>query len=131
MAKFKTDRISDWRREQAIDMRYNKKMTYQQIADSMGVSKAYIGVLLKDTVKNPRFQLVRKEAIPFPGLMNWMNDNQVTQYELARRMGYGATGGNYQYLTQKIKKGNLKKQDIDKLISVTGLSYEALFGGTA
>lgn len=131
MANFKTDRVSDWRRQQAVEMRTEKKMTYQQIADAMGVSKAYVGLLLKEVVKNPRFHPIGEDRLPYPRLVKWMNDNQVTHIELARRMGYAVTGSPTIYLTEKIRKGTLRKNDIDKLLKITGMSYEKLFGATS
>ena len=131
MAKIKTDRVSDWRRAQALKLRTEENMTYQQIADSMGVSKQYISQLLCGTVKEKGYQRVRESAFPYPALINWMRENQVTQMKLVQKMGYASSPGNYNKVSQRIKRGNLRKTDIDKLLEVTGLSYEKLFGGNA
>lgn len=127
MAKFKGDRISDWKREQAIKMREENNMTYQQIAQAMGVSRAYIGILLRDYNKNKNFHIVTEESIPYPRLAQWMNENQVSQYELARKVGYAPGCKNYHFLTDKMERGTLKKQEIDRLIEITGIDYEDLF----
>ena len=131
MAKIKKDRVTDWPREQAIAMRTKKKMTYQEIADTMGVSKTYVYLLLKDTVKNKHFKNISEERMRYPELVKWMNENQVSQCELARRMGYALVGRSHSYISNKISTGNLRKNDVDKLLEITGMSYEKLFGGTA
>lgn len=127
MARFKDDRVSDWKREQAIKLRYEQKMTYQQIGESMGLSKAYIALLLKDTLKTKNFHVITDEMVPYPRLADWMNENQVSLFELARRMGYAASPSNYSMLTHKFERGTLRKKDIDVLIEITGIGYEELF----
>ena len=128
MRKFKENRITDWRRDQALQMRNEQKMTYQQIADSMGVSKAYIGILLQGNNVTRNFHIRDEASSAYPGLTRWMNKNQVTHAVLARKMGYVTSG---QSLYSRIANGRIRKDDIDKLLEITGATYEELFGVNA
>ena len=64
----------------------------------------------------------------YPNLRRWMNENRVNRYELLERMGYVADGRSY-YNIRDILTGRVlpKKDKIDLLIKVTGLTYEELF----
>ena len=118
--------VMQWKREQAIALR-QKGMTYQQIADSMGVSKAYVAVLLDRTVKTSNFHIWPVELSPYPVLTQWMNDNQMTRQELAERLGYSIST-NSTYIVDKIMRTDkFTKKEIDKLLEITGMTYEELF----
>lgn len=126
MANIKADRISDWRRKQAISMREEKHMTYQQIANTMGVSRAYIGQLLGSYNKS-HFRIIQDGDIPYPRLVQWMNENQESIMMLNVEMGYASNGQNASRLKKRLVDGTLRKNDIDKLIEITGMDYEDLF----
>ena len=48
--------VMQWKREQATALRKQGK-TYQEIADYMGISKAYVAILLDKTVKTSNFHI--------------------------------------------------------------------------
>jgi transcriptional regulator with XRE-family HTH domain len=115
-----------WKREQAIALR-KKGMTYQEIADSMGVSKAYVAVLLDKTVKTSNFHIWPIELSPYPVLTQWMNDNQMTRQELAEKLGYSPSTSSCYIITKIMKTDKFTKKEIDKLLELTGMTYEELF----
>lgn len=93
--------------------------TYREIADAYGVSWQAVHDACNskcDATKRPRTCL-------WPHLADWMEDNEVGVTELAEKTGacrntmYGWFSG----------KNNPNKVWIDKVLEVTGLSYEYLF----
>jgi transcriptional regulator with XRE-family HTH domain len=100
--------------------------THQQIAEQLGVSRQYICHICGK--QDPcHFQYVTDKCV-YPNLRKWMNDNKVSRAELLRRMGYQPISGNYGKL-EAIMMGIFlpNKAYIDKMLAVTGLTYEALF----
>lgn len=118
--------VMQWKREQAIALR-RKGMTYQEIADSMGVSKAYVAVLLDKTVKTSNFHIWPIELSPYPVLTQWMNDHQMTRQELAEKLGYSPSTSSCYIITKIMKTDKFTKKEIDKLLEITGMTYEELF----
>ena len=91
--------------------------TYREIADAYGVSwQAVYGACTSNATKRPRTCL-------WPHLADWMEDNEGSAFELAEMTGtcrntlYGWFAG----------RNNPNKVWIDKVLEVTGLSYEYLF----
>ena len=115
-------------RERAVELR-EQGFTYQQIADKLGVTKAYIGQLVSGF--NPRyFRMITEEQCVYPGLREWMNDNKVGRSEMVRRMGkhtWPATVSTLSYVMRGDHEPT--KTTIDSILKVTGLSYEECFGG--
>ena len=115
-------------REKARELR-EQGMTYQKIADELGVTKAYIAQLVSGF--NPRyFRAITEEACIYPGLREWMNDNKVGRSELVRRMGkhtWPATVSTLSYVMRGDHEPT--KGTIDSILKVTGMTYEECFGG--
>ena len=123
----RTHEVSDWKKKEAMKLRVEENMTYAEIADQMGVSKAYVALLLKDSVKKPNFHRWAWDSTPYPVLTQWMNEHQMSKMQLATALGY-APSSNSQYIVyRRMKEGRLDKKEIDKLIQITGISYENLF----
>ncbi len=123
----RTHEVSDWKKQQALKLRIEENMTYGEIADEMGVSRSYVALLLKDTVKKPNFHRWAWDSTPYPVLTQWMNEHQMSKMQLATALGY-APSSNSQYIVyRRMREGKLDKSEIDKLIQITGLNYETLF----
>lgn len=108
-----------------------KGMTYREIAEKHGVS--YQCVAHACGKYNPeRFQYHKEEAVVFPNLRKWMNDNKISNAELLRRLGYKTYGNAYFSWLRYILNGRneMKKSTIDKLLAITGMTYEELLGGS-
>jgi hypothetical protein len=57
-----------------------------------------------------------------------MNDNKVTRREFLRRMGLVTHNTNYERFNNILRgEGDPQKHYIDKMLEVTGLTYEVLF----
>ncbi len=66
----------------------------------------------------------------WPNMAKWLRDNKITYVALAGLLGYKAAPSNYQRVrNQMLGITELRKQDIDKLLKITGMSYERLFHG--
>lgn len=102
-------------------------LNYAQIAKACGVSRQYVAQVLGGY--DPyRFIPVSEKCI-YPNLRKWMNDNKVSCKEFLRRMGYATTEGNTYYKFRGCIMGEIQptKPYIDKMLKVTGLTYEVLF----
>lgn len=102
-------------------------MTYQQIADAHGISRQRVAQILGRCSPN-RHRPGRTYSI-YPGVDRWMHENKMTYTEVARRLGYAVAPGTLSRIN-RIFTGvsEMSKSDIDKLISLTGKTYEELFG---
>lgn len=92
--------------------------TYNEIAAALGVSKARAHQLATYE-KGCYFHKEVVAAIPYKGLREWMEAHKVGVAELSRRCGTGRIfAGGY----------GINKNTVDKILAVTGLSYEDCFG---
>jgi transcriptional regulator with XRE-family HTH domain len=105
----------------------DKGLTYREIALKYGVSYQNVAQACS-THQLARFRYHRADSIIYPNLLKWLNDNKINTSELLRRLGLETTASNYERLC-KILSGKLqpRKPLIDKLIEITGLTYENLF----
>lgn len=125
--KFKDQSVSQWKKEQALKLRIEENLTYKEIAEQMGISKAYVALLLKDTVKNPNFHRWAYDSTPYPVFTQWMNEHQMSKMDLALRLGYSPSSNSQYIVYRRIKNGQLTKSEIDRLLEITGLPYDVLF----
>lgn len=64
----------------------------------------------------------------WPNMEKWLRDNKITYVALAKLLGYKPAPSNYQRVrNQMLGITELRKQDIDKLLRITRMSYEQLF----
>lgn len=101
-------------------------MTYREIAEAENVTRdAVIYTLYK--YGNSTFRHVSPERCIYTGLRNWLNENECTITELVRRI-YGREEEKSKY--HRLLRGcsRMTMAEIDDIISVTGRTYEELFG---
>lgn len=104
-----------------------KGKTYRQIADEYGVSKQVIAQACGKRQVS-RFRFWNESRCIYPNVRKWLNENQVGSAELVRRMGWHCYSDNYARVGRWLSgKTNPSKENIDKLLSITGLSYEKFF----
>lgn len=98
--------------------------TYNAIAKRFGVSRQAVWSGLNGKRK-PWQDITQSECI-YPNLRGWMNDNRVSVPELSERVTGDRDNGAS---VRKWIAGhtNPNKKNIDKLLSVTGLTYEEMF----
>ena len=115
------------KKQQAIALR-EIGYTYEEIGKALGCSRQYICQLIGKG--NPqRFQYIKKEDCAYPKLAEWMNKNKVSRSEFVRRMGLQSLPENIIRFS-RILRGEieLKKKEIDRMLKITGMTYEELFG---
>lgn len=104
-----------------------KGMTYQQIADKYGISRQAVAECCGKHSPG-HFKGFSKESCIYPNLRRWLNENKVNRAEFLRRLGlvYGTNSSDR--LTRYFRGiGYPPKQTIDKMLEVTGLTYEELW----
>lgn len=102
-------------------------LSYKEISAMFGVSKQRVGQVLGQYNPN-QFRSISETGCIYPIWRKWMNENMVSRYELLRRMGLQAVPRNGQVLGTYMKgEASPRKSYIDKLLKVTGLTYEELF----
>ena len=109
-----------------MQMLREQGLTYQKIAEQFGVSKQYVAQVCGK--RDPaHFAYVSDKCI-YPNLRDWMNKNKVSRMEFVRRMGLTTNAENCNNLSSYINgKTHPRKQYIDKMLKVTGLTYEEMF----
>ena len=118
---------TEWKQQQAIKLRIEENMTYQEIADTMGISKEYVSQLLNGIAKRNNFHRWAWDSSPFPALTRWMNENQMTKMDLATALGYSVSSNSQYIVYKRLREGRLSIDDVDKLLKITGMTYEELF----
>ena len=104
-----------------------KGLTYKQIAEKYGVSKQNVAqCCCQDNAKH--FRVWTAETCVYPNVRKWLNDNKITKAELIRRMGVRVHSNPVAVIGGYLRGYSYPpKQTIDKLLSVTGLTYEKFF----
>lgn len=114
------------RAAQYIELR-DQGMTYAEIAKICGVSYQAVAMCIGKWSPG-HFKPLTKEAVVYPNLRLWMNENEITRNEFIRRMNLAISGGNSERFSSYFKgKCDPPKKTIDKMLQVTGMTYEELF----
>jgi transcriptional regulator with XRE-family HTH domain len=102
-------------------------LTYEEIGKKYGVSRQRVAQCC-GKFQPTRFTFVTEKGCSFVNLRKWLNSQKMTTAELLKRLGLEAHKYNYQRLYCTLSgRRELKKSEIDKLIALTGLTYEQLF----
>ena len=97
--------------------------TLQSIADTFGVSKERIRQILPGEGKNWSDDAVLSRCA-YPGIAQWLFENRLNYSEFGGLIGFSqATISRWMNGVNK-----LNKPAIDKILEVTGLTYEQAFG---
>ena len=101
-------------------------ITCQEIADMFGVSRQRVHQVCGKTHPG-YFRPIGDECI-YPNLRKWMNENKVSRKEFLQRMGLSPYSENQAQFGRYVRgECQPKKPYIDKMLAVTGLTYETLF----
>ena len=102
-------------------------MTYRQIAQKYGVTPQAVAAAC--AIHAPgHFKPYTETEVVYPKLCKWLNDNEVSRNEFARRMGLAPYAKNCYRVSDYFRGKNYPlKETIDKMLRVTGLTYEELF----
>ena len=102
-------------------------MTYNEIAKKYGVSHQTVAQALGKYSPN-RFKPYTAEEVVYPNLRRWLNEEKVSRREFARRIGWGGSASNTRYIGSWFGgTGYPQKQTIDRVLAVTGMTYEELW----
>lgn len=102
-------------------------MTYREIAAKYGVSHQAVAQVCGKRDVN-RFKPYSEEDVVYPNLRRWLNDNKITRREFSIRMGNVGYGTSAVALSDWFKGKNYPtKKVIDKMLAVTGLTYEEMW----
>jgi transcriptional regulator with XRE-family HTH domain len=104
-----------------------KGKTYREIAEQYGVTRQAIADAC-GKYEEGKFKPWTEERCIYPNLRKWLNENKVSMKEFIRRAG-NIPGGNTDSLFRNYFKGKNepRKGVIDKMLEVTGLTYEQLW----
>ena len=101
-------------------------MTYREIAEKYGVSHQCVAQSCAQG--GSRFRAHTESDVVFPILRRWLNQNKVSRAEFVRRMGKIPNSGEITKLSKWLKgECAPSKMQIDRMLAVTGLTYEQFF----
>ena len=104
-----------------------KGLTYRQIAAKYGVSHQTVAMACAKHSPG-HFRPFNAKQVVYPKLRQWLNENKVSASEFTRRLGHIPTGGTHATVKAWFSGKNYpSKRMIDKMLMVTGLTYEELW----
>lgn len=106
---------------------FEQGLTRTEIAKQLGISRQAVSQALARY--NPAyFKLITESNCIYPNIREWMNKNKVSMNEFVRRMGCASYAGNFYTLKNNLTgKTDTKKSTIDKILAITGMTYELAF----
>ena len=114
------------RRDRMVAMR-DQGMTQAQIGEVFGVSRQRVHTIIGKNDKR-YFRALTKERCVWDGVREWMNKNQISVSEMTKLMYGNNIQGNQTKVADFMRdKAELRKRHIDKILSITGLTYEKAF----
>ena len=104
-----------------------KGKTYKEIAEMYGVSHQRVAQVCCRQ-KDHQFRPFTEERCIYVNLRNWLNENKISLSEFARRCSNTVNGPTLNRFGGILRGSNYpNKQTIDKILAVTGLTYEQLW----
>lgn len=106
---------------------HNEGMTYREIGKKLGLSHQRVCVIIGG--ENPKlFRPHTVDRCVYSGIRKWLNANKISNNELSRRLYGNANPKNAMRISSILKgKTEITKSFIDKIIEITGLTYEKAF----
>ena len=104
-------------------------LTYREIAARCGVSYQTVAQVCAKS-NATQFRKITPTVCVYPGLRDWMNSNYVSRSELYRRMHDNSPCiGRAPYVIRERLSGKTfwRMDEIDRLLDITGMTYEELF----
>ena len=112
---------------QQMNMMRDSGKTYQEIAAHFNLSKQRIYQMIGSN--NPQFfRYVKPTNCVYKGIRKWMNDNKISIAELTRKLYENYSPVNFARVCNRLNGStDISKKHIDKILSITGLTYEVAF----
>lgn len=102
-------------------------LTYPEIAKKYGVSPQAVYIACAKRGAR-RFKPYTEKEVIYPNLRRWLNENEISRSEFARRMDRIPNASTRAQIGAWFRGDCYPlKSVIDKIIEVTGLSYEKLW----
>lgn len=113
------------KKEQILALR-KQGLKHKEIAERLGISEQYSSQVCGAVY--PMYATPVGSECVYPNLREWMNENRVSRKEFLQRMGLTVHQNNYDRLNSYMTgKYYPRKPYIDKMLEVTGMTYETLF----
>lgn len=114
------------RKSQLIELR-KKGATYRELSELFGISYQRVHQLI-GKYDGRYFRTITKDICVYDAIRNWLNENRVSVAEVTRRMYGNTTHCNYERTKGRLNGTiELTKTYIDKILSITNLTYEEAF----
>lgn len=114
------------RKKQMQELR-NKGFSYEEIGKIMGISHQRVHQIIGKGNK-ALFRPIKPTGCVFDGIRQWMNENQISISELVRIIYGNTCPENYNRIRSYLTARNdIRKTLIDKILSITNLTYEEAF----
>lgn len=115
-----------FRNNQMVEMR-EKGMSYRELSKLFGVSHQRVQQIVGKH-DGRYFRTITKENCVYDAIRNWLNENRISLAEFTRRMYCNTEPNNYYNTIGRLSgKVELTKTYIDKILSITNLTYEDAF----
>jgi hypothetical protein len=102
-----------------------KGLTYQAVGEVLGISRQRVHQILNASVS---YTSTLGKKVIYPNLLEWSIKNKCNRAEFLRKMGYPESNRNKACLYRVLTGRQAPKKDyIDKMLQVTGLTYEVMF----
>lgn len=96
--------------------------SYQEIANKMGVSRQAVQDYLQRSISYNLRKVRFCGNCVYPNILKYMQDHKMNLSDFAN-----AVEMNYANLSRVLKGKNTSKTSIDKILKVTGMTYEEAF----
>lgn len=109
-------------------LHYNKGLTYREVGERFGLTKQRVAQLIGKP-DDRYFRTITPKMCIFSGLRKWLNENKVSRGAFVRKLYGGVYNRNSYARIWCFMDGtnDIPKRDIDKILSITGLTYEEAF----
>ena len=113
-------------RKREMEKLYESGMTHAEIGREFGISRQRVFQLIGGKTRH-HYRIITKELCVYDGLRDWLNENRVSIGELTRRIYGEAHAVARKRISDKLGGAIITKTYIDKILKVTGLTYEEAF----
>lgn len=99
--------------------------SFSDIGREYNISREYVRQIFREILDTASSRSLRynKECI-YPGIKDWLEQNDVSAFQLSKMMGMRSPTNLYDLLTGKHTP---RKDMIDRLLIATGMTYEQAF----